>query len=76
MASYEFQRTKYDGFDNVKYVHVFLDNLSTELNSIIFSIIGTEFMLNKGEKTYSFYSKINKIRKNYIKNRPKLRYIT
>lgn len=51
-----------------------MDDLSNELTSSIFSVIGTEFMLNKGEKTYSFYSKINLIRKNYLRNKNKMRY--
>lgn len=60
---YEYQETPNDRFDNISHIYVLVDNIQELINSKILGSIGTEFMLNNQEKTYSFYSKMNKVYK-------------
>lgn len=66
---YQYVVSPFDKFDNVSYLYVMLDKVCNTLKSTVLGSIGTEFMLNKMEKTYSFYAKINKVRRSYLKEK-------
>lgn len=52
-----------------------IDNLQEKIKADVYGNLIVNFILNSKEKTYSLYSRINKVRKSYYKNRKEIRYL-